>query len=137
MSLQSLLYISHSKIAPQEAARCVEAIVDTAMKHNPPLGLTGALLFTGTHFAQVLEGIPAAIDELMGRVVQDSRHDRLLIVERAPIAQRRFDKWSMAYFGPSRFVSRHVTRLLHDPLPQEHRRAAQWLTELMREFSAT
>jgi hypothetical protein len=42
----------------------------------------------------------------------------------------------MAYFGPSQFVSRHVTRLLNDPSPSEYRRGADWLNDLLKEFSA-
>ncbi len=136
MMLSSLLYISRSTIPPGEAEAVVTQIVAEAAARNPSSGLTGALLFTGTYFAQVLEGKAAAIDRLMAVVERDPRHDRVLIVDRGPLAARCFTDWSMAYFGPSQFVSRHVTRLLNDPSPDEHRRAAAWLTELLREFAS-
>lgn len=136
MELQSLLYISRSRIDPVEAQDVVQAIVDTAVPCNLKAGLTGALLFTGTYFAQVLEGEASVIDRLMENLTNDCRHGDVVIVDRAPLDQRRFARWSMAYFGPSQFVSRHVTRLLNNPSPQEHRRAAEWLTELLQEFSA-
>ncbi|WP_298191021.1 BLUF domain-containing protein [Novosphingobium sp.] len=135
-SLGSLLYISRSTIAPEEAEAVVAGIVATSVTRNAAVGLTGALLFTGTHFAQALEGDKAAIEDLMHRVTCDIRHDEIVIVEQGPLEQRRFDTWSMAYFGPSQFVSRHVTRLLNDPSPAERRRAADWLGELLCEFTA-
>ncbi|MDP3551949.1 MAG: BLUF domain-containing protein [Novosphingobium sp.] len=135
MPLHSLLYISNSCIAPKDAPVVVKSIAAKALKHNPAVGLTGALLFTGTHFAQILEGARTAIDQLMEQVIQDPRHDHLVIVDKGPLKVRQFADWSMAYFGPSLFVSRHVTRLLNNPSPQERRRAAEWLTELMRQFS--
>lgn len=137
MSLSSVLYISRSTIAPADAHGVVNQIVTTAMARNPGAGLTGALLFTGTYFAQVLEGQDDAIDALLARLRLDPRHDRLQIVDRNVVDQRQFAQWSMAYFGPSQFVARHVTRLVNDPSPSEHRRAAQWLTELMHEFASS
>lgn len=111
-------------------------IVATAVKRNPASGLTGALLFTGRHFAQVLEGDSASIDGLMAAISDDSRHDQLMMVARGPLIERRFCDWSMAYFGPSQFVSRHVTRLLNDPSRSEQRRCAEWLTDLLTELSS-
>jgi hypothetical protein len=136
MSMESLLYISRSQIANSEAASEVDAIVATAVAFNPAHELTGALLFTGTHFAQVLEGEGASLDRLMASISQDPRHDQLMVVSRGPLAHRNFPEWSMAYFGPSQFVARHVTRLLNNPAPAEVRRATEWLTDLLREFSA-
>lgn len=135
-ALASLLYISRSTIAPEEAEAVVPEIVAASVTRNAATGLTGALLFTGTHFAQALEGGEAAIEDLMHRVSRDTRHHEIVIVEQGPLEQRRFDTWGMAYFGPSQFVSRHVTRLLNDPSPAERRRAADWLGELLREFTA-
>ncbi|WP_421854869.1 BLUF domain-containing protein [Novosphingobium sp.] len=134
--LNSLLYISRSTIASQAAEAVVAEIVATSVARNAEAGVTGALLFTGTHFAQALEGDEAAIEVLMQRVSSDPRHEEIVIVEQGPLDQRRFDQWSMVYFGPSQFVSRHVTRLLNDPSPTARRRAADWLGELLREFNA-
>lgn len=136
MALFSLLYVSHSAIGSNDADREIDRILASAHAHNPTVGLTGALLFTGTHFAQVLEGNEAAIDQLMASISHDQRHDQVTVVQHGPIAERQFSDWSMAYRGPSKFVSRHVTRLLANPSPAEQRRAAEWLTDLLREFSS-
>ena len=120
---------------PEAAAGNVEAIVSTARARNPGLGLTGALLFTGEYFAQVLEGMVASVGQLMARVAQDPRHNMVMVVAREPIVARRFANWSMAYSGPSQFVARHVSRLLVDPILTEQRRSADWLNQLLYEFA--
>lgn len=135
MTLASLLYISRSTMQPVDAVAGLNTIVATAHARNPGLGLTGALLFTGYHFAQVLEGNDAEINIMMASIGRDTRHDQILIVDHGPITSRRFADWSLAYFGPSQFVSRHVTRLLGDPLPFAYRRSAEWLNDLLWEFS--
>jgi hypothetical protein len=115
MESTQLLYISRSTIPPNEAVVSLNQIVETAHSRNPTLGLTGALLFTGEHFAQVLEGDGASIDVLMADICRDRRHEEVQIVHHGPLAERRFNVWSMAYFGPSQFVAGHVTRLLNNP----------------------
>lgn len=135
MPLTSLLYISQSTIDPRHASDVVEQIVARSILVNRARGLTGALLFTGTHFAQVIEGSMAVVDALLLGIERDPRHHQIRTVERAPLASRRFATWDMAYAGPSQFVARHVTRLLGDPSPSEQSRAAAWLTELMAEFA--
>lgn len=134
--MESLLYISLSTKSPSEIQHEVDRIVATSTIRNPAAGLTGALLFTGTHFSQALEGETADLDSLMAEISADPRHEQLMIVARGPIIERRFPDWSMAYFGPSQFVSRHVTRLLNNPFLGEQRLGAEWLTDLLREFSS-
>ena len=135
MDLVSFLYLSRSTILPCNAARYVDDIVATSRRRNPQLGLTGALLFTGEHFAQVLEGSAASVDRLMSQLTVDRRHDAIMTVAREPIATRRFGGWSMAYAGPSQFVARHVTRLLNAPAVPERNRSIEWLNDLMWEFA--
>ena len=135
MDLLALIYVSRSTVPSTVANDTVEQIVATARARNPGLGLTGALLFTGEHFAQVLEGPAASIDRLMASVAMDPRHDQLIVVAREPITARRFGQWSMAYSGPSQFVARHVTRLLTNPAPPEQGRSVNWLNDLMWEFA--
>lgn len=135
MSLFSLLYVSRSTIPPAQAAAAVDDIVAQSHSRNSELGITGALLFTGVKFAQVLEGSEASVDTLFASILRDERHKQIVVVARDPIAKRRFDRWSMAYSGPSQFVSRHVTRLLSDPSIQEQGRSVMWLNELLWEFA--
>lgn len=135
MDLWALIYVSRSTEPLAVANASVAQIVANARARNPSLGLTGALLFTSEHFAQVLEGPAASIDCLMANVAQDPRHDQMIVLARERIVARRFGQWSMAYSGPSQFVAMHVTRLLTNPAPPEKGRSLTWLNDLMWEFA--
>ena len=133
--MERLIYVSESKIEDGKVDAVIAKIIAKSQKRNSQLDLTGALIFTGTHFAQVLEGDQKAIDELMSSLYHDERHEAVWIVDRSPITERQFSRWAMAYHGPSQFVSRHVTRLFEPSSQTEHQRATSWLIELAREFS--
>jgi hypothetical protein len=133
MSLSSLLYVSHSRIPDEVADSSVEQMVAAALIRNRNLGVTGALLFTGKHFAQVIEGPPREIDLLWGDIRRDIRHEKWVVLEQTAIQQRRFSDWNLAFFGPSHLVSRQVERLSRDPAQVQHRRSAAWLNELFQE----
>lgn len=131
----SLLYVSKSTLDEGAANAAVRAIVEKAALHNAPQGISGALLFTGTHFAQVLEGDGDKVSRLMVKIEYDTSHRDVYVVDRSELKFRRFSDWGMAYMGPSRFVARHIERLLDAPGDSEKMRAAIWLKELMFEFS--
>ena len=132
--MQRLIYASKNKIEVDVDVGCGQ-IVAAATIRNAQLNLTGALIFTGTHFAQVLEGDPKNIDILMASVKRDPRHQMLSVVHQSPAAERLFPDWKMAYQGPSRFVSRHVTDLIEAEFGSNQRQATDWLVKLAREFS--
>jgi hypothetical protein len=73
----------------------VEAILRTARASNALDGITGLLVFNGTHFMQVVEGAPHAIDDLIDRLRRDRRHSGLEIRDEREIEQRFFPDWSM------------------------------------------
>ncbi len=133
--MKRLLYVSENRLEQWEANPAVSQIVADAQVRNSEFEITGALLFTGTYFAQILEGPSGSIEQLMSSIEGDPRHANIVIVDHSPIEARRFPDWKMAYQGPSQFVSRHVVRLLHSTSQSEQRRATEWLTELAHEFS--
>lgn len=92
-SLHQVFYISRSRAAPQE----VEQIVAASRHHNPLRQVTGALLFTGGHFAQLLEGPAQALADTMAAINADPRHDTVARLIKGAIPQRRFEAWSMAF----------------------------------------
>ena len=133
--MERLLYISESCIKDSDARPMIAQIVAASQIRNAKLAITGALLFTGTHFAQILEGPTESIDLLMMSINADLRQGNILIADRSVIVTRRFPDWKMAYYGPSLFVSRQVLRMLDRTSQSEQRRATEWLTELAHEFS--
>ena len=135
MTLISFLYVSTSALNADNAEREVDQIVSVSQQRNPFAELTGALLFTGSHFAQVIEGHEDDVDEMLATITRDPRHREILSMDRSPLLTRRFPDWSMAYSGPSAFVSGFVRRLLDAPSTAERDLAATWLEDLMAKFA--
>ena len=136
MGIRCLLYVSESCLRWPDDAREVDDIVETARARNEALDLTGALIYTRTHFAQVLEGKAEAIGEVMESIRTDCRHRNINVVCDDPIGARYFPDWSMAYSGPSFYVDRQIRPLLSQATdPAQSRRAAAGLLALMREFA--
>jgi hypothetical protein len=137
MGIRCLLYVSESCLSWPEDAAEVDHIVDVARRRNEELSITGALIYTRTHFAQVLEGEKAALDSVMASIGEDPRHRNIHIVSNEPLEARCFPDWSMAYSGPSFYVDRKIRPLLSAAAePARSRRAAAGLLALMREFAA-
>lgn len=133
----SLLYVSSSLLSAADEAREIDSIVSVARARNASLDVTGALVFARAHFAQVLEGERAAVEELMVSIRRDPRHERVNVVDVAAIPERRFAEWSMAYAGPSTYVNRHIAPLLPALQGLQIREAAvQRLVELIQKFVA-
>lgn len=93
MDLKSLTYTSLARLDLD--AGDVEAIHRTAREVNALEGITGLLIFNGTHFLQIIEGTPHAIDELVERLRRDLRHSGLEIRDERQVAERSFPDWSM------------------------------------------
>lgn len=93
MSLKSLTYTSLARLDLE--ASDLEAIHRTAREVNALEGITGLLIFNGTHFLQIIEGAPDAIDELVERLRRDPRHNGLEIRDERKIERRSFPDWSM------------------------------------------
>jgi len=100
-TLHSLSYVSRSRLGgtPEELAVELEAIVKSARARNALLGVTGALLYSGGCFEQVIEGDRASVESIFESVSTDRRHFDVTIVHYAPIQQRSFDGWPMAFSG--------------------------------------
>ena len=58
-------------------------------------GITGLLIFNGTHFLQWIEGPPQAIDDLVERLRRDPRHTAFELREEHFADERLFGDWSM------------------------------------------
>jgi len=135
MQLYNLVYVSRSELPPGAAASAAEAIVRLSSERNARLGVTGALIFTGTHFAQVLEGPRAALTALMVSIGRDVRHRDVRVTLEAPIVNRRFGDWQLAYQGPSQFVGHRIASLHDRPPGAIQGQDAERLVQIMWEFT--
>lgn len=126
--------MSESRIDPSDAKRVMAELVASAKTRNADLAISGALLFTGTHFAQILEGPAISIALMMTALQNDPRHSNIRIAAHHPISTRMFSDWQLAYHGPSKYVAQHVNRLLARNSLSDQKRLTEQLTQLVVEF---
>ena len=93
MKLKSLTYTSLARL--DLTADDLDSIHQAAMHFNALDGITGLLIFNGTHFLQVIEGAEEAIDDLTARLRRDPRHHGLEIRDQPMVEKRSFPDWSM------------------------------------------
>jgi len=106
-ALYHLAYVSDVQLVhpDEENAQALlddrlEQIMETAKANNQATDVTGALLFSGHHFAQVLEGPEAAINDRFRLISQDTRHNNVTPLLYEPAGERHFEGWSMALCMP-------------------------------------
>lgn len=130
MALKSLTYTSLARIDLQ--ADDLEAIHRTARELNALEGITGLLVFNGTHFLQILEGSEAAIDDLVERLRRDPRHHGVEIRQQGLVDRRSFPDWSMELVKVSagfREACESVTERLPDTTTEPVRALLVRMTE--------
>lgn len=75
----------------------IQSIVEHARAANLRDNLTGMLAFNASGFLQVLEGRREAVSRVYGRIAQDTRHRRLVLLEVAAVDERCFGRWTMGF----------------------------------------
>ncbi|MBA2935919.1 BLUF domain-containing protein [Sphingomonas sp. CGMCC 1.13654] len=123
------LYVSLCRLPAPWQENAVTDIVTTSRARNAALGVTGALLFTGQRFAQYLEGAETELARLRASIERDARHAEIRTILDGHRPERLFDDWTLAYAGPSRFVSGQVEAALDDA------GSADTLIQVLREFA--
>lgn len=93
--LEALMYISAAD--PGISQQDIDDILQSAVRNNLRDNITGALIFSGSIFVQILEGETDVLDQVMARISVDPRHDAVTVIAREEVGHRRFASWSMAY----------------------------------------
>ena len=73
----------------------VTRILAQAQKNNERNGITGALIFNHNYFLQSIEGSRPIINGLLRKLIKDTRHSSLQVVECCDITERQWSQWSM------------------------------------------
>lgn len=113
--VRTVLYVSTRRFLTVDAARVVAGIVGPARARNAALGVTGALVATENHFAQLLEGPGDVIEMLMQSIARDPRHHDVTLLPRDGLPERRFEHWSLAYQGRSAYLEGFIRPLVARP----------------------
>ena len=92
--LVRLIYASRSTAAITETV--LDDLLVTSRENNAARGITGVLCLCDDHtFMQVLEGGRDEVNQLYSRVVHDTRHTDVTLLDYAEITERRFTNWRM------------------------------------------
>lgn len=75
----------------------LEALLMQCRRDNARHGITGILFYSHGNIAQLFEGEPEVAEELFERIAGDARHTHVHKLIDAPIAQRSFADWHMAF----------------------------------------
>jgi hypothetical protein len=132
MKLTSVTYTSLARLDLQ--ASDLEAIHRTAREQNALDGVTGLLVFNGTHFLQIIEGAEDAIEDLVERLRKDPRHNGFEIRDRRQVDARSFPDWSMELVrvNAGYFAARDtITDRLPDTVPVAIQARLLRMTELI------
>jgi hypothetical protein len=95
MALIHLVYVSSACGDLDDAE--LDHILASAVRRNSQQQVTGILLYVGGNFMQVLEGEATAVDEVFAHIERDPRHTNIIVLEREPIPERSFGRWSMGF----------------------------------------
>ena len=141
MNIVRLIYASRLKKKLDHAA--VEKIADVSRRNNKKLGVTGALCSSPRGFLQILEGPPAAVNDLYNRIVRDPRHADVTLLEYVKVPFREFENWSMAYVRTDEIAQallhKYSTHRVFDPFtmgPVQARVFLLAITELRAHYLA-
>ena len=93
--LHEILYVS--KLAADAPISVVADIAVKSRSANLNHDITGLLVFDGMRFCQQIEGSQTEVAALMERIRCDPRHTDIEILHDAPLAERRFKRWSLGY----------------------------------------
>ena len=113
----ALLYISRNQVPDGSHAQELANILEVSLAYNSARAITGALVSTPEHFAQVLEGPRGAVMDLMGKIEADPRHRDIAILAKETIPQRSFPRWSLAHIGNSDELSRAMEKFAGVAVP--------------------
>jgi hypothetical protein len=100
-TIQRLVYFSRNRggSSPEAMANSIKQILAASRRNNVTVNVTGALMFNGGCFAQVLEGPKASVENIFERIQQDERHGEVSVLGFGPVTHRAFDRWSMGFVG--------------------------------------
>ncbi len=100
--IDRLVYRSRAVAIPPEIA--LDRIFRCSVLNNARSDITGALGYADQFYIQLLEGPSPAIDDLLRRLEEDTRHTDLRVLLRGFSERRLLPGWSMARVDLAKFA---------------------------------
>lgn len=128
-ALRQCLYVSRARVEPT----AVPSLWASCVRRNAAQEITGMLLFTGRHFAQLLEGEADTLTATLARIKADPRHERMRVLIDRPLSQRSCPPGRLALLNGQDLdsIAAHLLEFAELPV-----RAAGNLLSAMRERGA-
>lgn len=95
MELSHCLYLSRFSGTIGDTG--LRDLLTQARENNRARAITGALLFDGERFIQLVEGATGVIHELAQRLREDPRHHDFTVLGEGPVVARRHRRWTAGY----------------------------------------
>jgi hypothetical protein len=93
-----LLSVTYVSVAdPSISDEEIASILVSARRNNVRDELTGALVYNGHNFLQLLEGPDEKVEACLAVIRDDPRHSGMIEVRRRTIEARDFGEWAMLY----------------------------------------
>ncbi len=94
--MHRLVYFSNANLDLNVSA--IESMVDKSAERNRPLQISGALLYNGLNFLQILEGPHQTLTPLYLQIRKDPRHSGVVKLVHERISTRIYPDWGMKLF---------------------------------------
>ncbi|GGC34067.1 hypothetical protein GCM10011371_21810 [Novosphingobium marinum] len=118
--LERWVYVSESLIATERFEEEIDKIVSVSRRRNFDMSATGALIFAGRRFAQLIEGPPECVVELRKSISADVRHRLVTTICSSTPNSRQFKGWALVYSGASRYMSDILNDVVLGDIEQNH-----------------
>lgn len=93
--MRQIIYVSEAtkRFAPEELL----GLLEVARRSNTLIGVTGLLVHRGGTFLQCFEGPPHAVETLLARIRNDTRHTSVTVLLDRMTTERLFPDWCMGF----------------------------------------
>ena len=112
-ALERVVYCSRARV-DTGSLQAISELLGVSQRNNVREGLTGALAVNDGWFLQVIEGPGTALDRLLRRLAEDSRHADVEVLSRRPVSARLFPDWSMVAARITPDVGPQLKRLIDE-----------------------
>ena len=96
--MEKLSYLVYSSV---RNANCtdeeIQKILNSCERNNPSKSVTGVLVHSQNYFLQFLEGEETELMNLLNHIKKDSRHSKVILLNKGEIKERMFPSWHMGY----------------------------------------
>ena len=96
--MEKLSYLVYSSV---RNANCtdeeIQKILNSCERNNPSKSVTGVLIHSQNYFLQFLEGEENEIMDLLNHIKKDSRHSKVILLNKGEIEARMFPAWHMGF----------------------------------------